>query len=157
MHLFSRYYLSLCISLNSFSDETLRTRASLGPKTMSVISVGKLCILAEFESQPHGLESQAGFWPGLNPSCMDASHRQSFSQVQVPSRVLAGFKSGLMDLSPKLNFHWYQVLACGFKSQSEVNSFKARPQDPMGLLGRGAFLFNLHDLPWGPKGNSNSC
>ena len=33
-------YLILCVSFNSFCNETSRTWASLGPKTRSVISVG---------------------------------------------------------------------------------------------------------------------
>ena len=50
-------YLSLCLSLNSFCDETPRTWASLSPETWCVILVTRswtqvpACILAELESQ----------------------------------------------------------------------------------------------------------
>ena len=63
-------YLSLCLSPNSFCDETSRTWASLSPETRCVISV----------KRP---------W------------------IQVPISV----------------FRWVRVLACGFKSQSEVHGF----------------------------------
>ena len=43
------YYISFCLSLNSFCDETLRTRTSLGPKTKSQL-------------EDHG------FWLDLSPS-----------------------------------------------------------------------------------------
>ena len=73
----STFYLSLCLSLNSFCDETSRTWASLGPET-------RYC----------------GFWLGSSPSHVCSSPRQSFGCVQVlatwaqvPSRVLAGFES----------------------------------------------------------------
>ena len=55
-------YLSLCLSLNSFCNETSRTQASLGPESKYV-----LWVLAEFESQPHGFKSQARFWLGSSP------------------------------------------------------------------------------------------
>ena len=54
-------------------------------------------VLAGFESQPHGFESQTRFWLGSGPSHMG--------------------------LSPKLGFGWVWVPAHGFKSQSEVNGF----------------------------------
>ena len=44
-------YLSLCVSLNSFCNETSRTWASLSPETRCMISVGRLWVLTEFESQ----------------------------------------------------------------------------------------------------------
>ena len=47
----STSYLSLCLSLNSFCDETSRTWSLLGPETRSVTSVGKLWGLGGFESQ----------------------------------------------------------------------------------------------------------
>ena len=51
----STSYLSLYLSLNSFCNETSRFWGSLGPETRSEISVGRPCVLARFESQPHGL------------------------------------------------------------------------------------------------------
>ena len=51
----STSYPSLCLSLDSFCDETSRTWASLSPETRCVISVGIPCvpiwILAGFKSQ----------------------------------------------------------------------------------------------------------
>ena len=61
-------YLSLCLSLNSFCNETSRTWASLSPETRCVISVGRPWVLAAFESQLRGFKSQSGFWPGWSPS-----------------------------------------------------------------------------------------
>ena len=104
----STSYLSLCLSLNSFCNGTSRTWASLGPEA-------RYC----------------GFWLGWVPG----------QWVQVPNRVLAGFESHLWGFksqagfwlgsspdhvvsSPKLGFGWAWVPAHGFKSQSEVNSFK---------------------------------
>ena len=55
----STSYLSLCLSLNSFCNETSRTWASLSPETRCVISVGRLWVLARFESQLHGFKSQS--------------------------------------------------------------------------------------------------
>ena len=89
--------LSLCLSLNSFCDETSRTWVSLGPETRFVISVGRPWVLAEIESQSCEFKSQEGFWPDWNP--------------------------GHVGLSPKLSFGWVQAPACGFKTQSEVNGF----------------------------------
>ena len=50
----STCYLSLCLSLNSFCDETSRTWVSLSPETMCVISVK-----TEFKSQSelHGFSN----------------------------------------------------------------------------------------------------
>ena len=50
-------YLFLCLSLNSFCDKTSRTWASLRPETRCCDLVGRLKILAEFESQPCGFKS----------------------------------------------------------------------------------------------------
>ena len=69
----STSYLSVCLSLNSFYDETSRTWASLSPENKSVISVGRLLILASFESQPYEFKSQAGFWPSSGPRYMGSS------------------------------------------------------------------------------------
>ena len=46
-------------SLNSFCDETSRTWASLSPETKCMISVGRLWVLAGFESRPRGFKSQS--------------------------------------------------------------------------------------------------
>ena len=46
----STSYLSLCLSLNSFCDETSRTWVSLSSETRCVISVGRPWVLAGFES-----------------------------------------------------------------------------------------------------------
>ena len=54
-------YLSLCLSLNSFCDETSRTWASLGPETRYWV-----------------------FWLGLSPSHVDSSPKQGFGWVWVP-------------------------------------------------------------------------
>ena len=48
-------YLPLYLSLNSFCNETSRFWDSLGPEARSEISVGRPCVLAGFDSQPHGL------------------------------------------------------------------------------------------------------
>ena len=74
----STSYLSLCLSLNSLCAERSRTWASLGPETRSVISVGRPWVLAEFELQPHGFKSQAGFWLGLSPSAKSIQSCQLF-------------------------------------------------------------------------------
>ena len=105
-------YLSLCLSLNSFCDETSRIWASLGPETKYHRS-----------------------WLGLSPSHVGSSPKQGFgwiwvpaTWVWVPNKVLAeigfqppGFKSqaefwqGLRPshagLSPKLGFDWVWALA----------------------------------------------
>ena len=60
-------YLSLCLSLNSFWDETSRTWASLGPET-------RYC----------------GFCLGSNPSHVGSSPKQDSGWVRVPTH---GFKS----------------------------------------------------------------
>ena len=41
-------------------------------------------VLAGFESQPHGFESQARFWLGLSPSHVGSSTKLGFGWVQVP-------------------------------------------------------------------------
>ena len=58
----STFYLSLCLSLNSFCDETSRTWASLGPET-------RYC----------------GFWLGSSPSHVVSSPKQGFDWVWVPA------------------------------------------------------------------------
>ena len=58
----STSYLSLCLSLNSFCDETSRTWASLGPET-------RYC----------------GFWLGSSPSHVVSSPKQGFDWVWVPA------------------------------------------------------------------------
>ena len=63
----STSYLLLCLSLNSFCDETSRTWASLDPET-------------RFD----------GFWLGLSPSHGGSSPKQGFSWVWVPAH---GFES----------------------------------------------------------------
>ena len=75
----STSYLSLCLLLTSFCNETSRTWASLGPETR-----------------------HSGFWLGLCPSPRGLSLKQDFG--------------------------WVQVLAHGFKSQSEVNGCSWQPQ-----------------------------
>ena len=60
----STSYLSLCISLNSFCNETSRTWASLNPETRCVISVGRLWVFA---------------------GCMGSSPSQAFGWVWVPA------------------------------------------------------------------------
>ena len=55
----STSYLSLCLSLNSFYNETSRTWVPLGPKTSCVISTERLWILARFEPRPCGFRSQS--------------------------------------------------------------------------------------------------
>ena len=59
--------LSLCLSLNSFSNETSRTWSSLGSETR-----------------------YHGFWLDLSPRHIGSSPKQSFGWVQVPAN---GFKS----------------------------------------------------------------
>ena len=54
----STSYLSLCLSLNFLCNETSRTWASLSRETRCVISVGRLWVLARFESQPSHMVSQ---------------------------------------------------------------------------------------------------
>ena len=76
-------YLSLCLSLNSFYDETSRTWASLSPETRCVISVGRLWVLAGFESQQRGFESQSGFWPGSSTSSVGSNPSVGFGRVWV--------------------------------------------------------------------------
>ena len=49
------------------------------------ISVGRLWVLAGFESWPRGFESQSEFWLGLSPSCMGSSPSLGFGRVQVPA------------------------------------------------------------------------
>ena len=52
----STSYLSLCLSLDSFWDETSRAWASWGPETNQVTHLSwKTVVLSGFESQPHGL------------------------------------------------------------------------------------------------------
>ena len=53
----STSYPSLCLSLNSFCDETSRTWASLSPETSCVISVKRLWV-----------QSLSGFWLDSSPS-----------------------------------------------------------------------------------------
>ena len=62
----STSYLSLCLSVNSFCNETSRTWASLGPKTRHVTSVERSWVLAVFKYQfgywlspAHGFKSQS--------------------------------------------------------------------------------------------------
>ena len=62
----STSYPSLCLSLNSFYDETSRSWASLSPETRCVISVGRLWVW-------FGFESKSEFWPGLSPGCVGSS------------------------------------------------------------------------------------
>ena len=57
----STSYLSLCLSLNSFCDETSRTWASLAPETR-----------------------YRAFWLGLRPRHVGSSPKQSFGWVWVP-------------------------------------------------------------------------
>jgi len=64
----STSYLSLCLSMDSFCNETSRTWPSLGLETRSVISVRRLWVLARSVSQLNGLKSQSGFWLGSSPS-----------------------------------------------------------------------------------------
>ena len=63
----STSYLSLCLSPNSFCNETSRTWASLGPETR-----------------------HRGFWLGLCPSPLGLSPKQDFGRAQV---LAHGFKS----------------------------------------------------------------
>ena len=58
----STSYLSLCLSLNSFCDETSRTWALLGPET-------RYC----------------GFWLGLSPNYVGSRPNQGFGWVRVPA------------------------------------------------------------------------
>ena len=91
------FYLSLCLSLNSFCNETLRTWASLCPKT-------RYC----------------GFGLGLSPSYVHSSPMQGFGWVWVPvtwvlvqSRVLAGSESqphGFKSLSEVNGFNSSRAL-----------------------------------------------
>ena len=53
----STSYPPLCLSLNSFCNETSRTWASLSPETSCVISVKRLWV-----------QSLSGFWLGSSPS-----------------------------------------------------------------------------------------
>ena len=69
----STSHLTLCLSLNSFCDDTSRTWASLSPETRCVMSVGRLSVLAGFKSLPRGCPSQAGFWLGSSPCCVGSS------------------------------------------------------------------------------------
>ena len=64
----STSYLSLCLSLNSFCNETLRTWASLAPETR-----------------------YSGFWLGLSPSHMGSSAKQDFGWIQVPAHRFESF------------------------------------------------------------------
>ena len=75
-------YLSLCLSLNSFCDETSRTWASLGPKT-------RYC----------------GFWLGLSPSHVGSSPKQGFDWGRVPAH---GFKSQ-SEVNGFGTMFWHQV------------------------------------------------
>ena len=84
----STSYLSLCLSLNSFCDETSKTWTSLGPETR-----------------------HCGFWLGSSPKQGFGGVWVLATWVQDPSRVLAGFESHNMGLNPKLGFGWVQVPA----------------------------------------------
>ena len=69
-------YLSLCLLLNSFWGETLRTWASLSAETRYVISVKRLwaqyckAIILQLKikifKKDYGFKSQPGFWLGLS-------------------------------------------------------------------------------------------
>ena len=85
----STSYLSLCLSLNSFCNETSRTWASLSPETRCVISVGRLWVLAGFESQLRGFKSQSGFWLGSSPGtgCQVPIWGARFQYYHNPSRI----------------------------------------------------------------------
>ena len=79
-------YVSLCLSLNSFCNETSKIWALIGPKTR-----------------------YHGFWQGLSPSHVCLIPRQGFGWVWVPGmwvqvqgRVLNGFKFQHMVSSPNL-------------------------------------------------------
>ena len=106
--------LSLCLLLNSFCDETLRTWASLGSETR-----------------------YHGFWLGLSPSHMGSSPKQRFGWVGVPATwvwipnwVLAGFESQLMGSSPNL---WLTVSQLDSSSHSATTATREKPeqqQDP---------------------------
>ena len=119
----STSYLSLCLSLNSLCAERSRTWASLGPETRSVISVGRPWVLAEFELQPHGFKSQAGFWLGLSPSAKSIQSCQLFvtpTDCSLPGFPVHGIlqarilewvalffsrvESQYMDLSPSMKY-----------------------------------------------------
>ena len=90
----STSYLSLCLSLNSFCDETSRTWASLSPETRCVISVGRLWDFAGFES-----------------SLVGSSPNHAFGRVRVPATWIQVGLGGV------------RIPAHGFKSQSEVHGF----------------------------------
>ena len=77
----STSYLSLCLSLNSFCNETSRTWASLSPETRCVISVGRPWVWAGFESQPCGFRSQSEVH-GFSPVCC-------FCSLPFPIRVFS--------------------------------------------------------------------
>ena len=64
----STSYPPFCLSLNSFCNETSRTRASLSPETRCVISFGRPWIWARFKSWLHRFKSQSAFWLSSSPN-----------------------------------------------------------------------------------------
>ena len=96
-------YLSLCLSLNSFCDETSRTWASLCPETR-----------------------YHGFWLGLSCSHVGLSPKQGFgwvwvqaTWVQVSNWILAGFIKS-QDI-------WVQVPICGKRFHSYHRTSNSAP------------------------------
>ena len=88
----STSYLSLCLSMNSFCDETSRTWASLDPETR-----------------------YHGFWLGLSPSHGGSNPKQGFSWVWVPTNVGSSPKQGFGWVRAPAT--WVQVPICGKQFQ----------------------------------------
>ena len=84
----STSYLSLCLSLNSFCDETSKTWASLGPETR-----------------------YHGFWLDSSPSHVGSSRKLGFGWVRVPAHgfkshsVVNGFRVTMNTKSPYLSLN----------------------------------------------------
>ena len=136
----STSYLSLCVSLNSFCNETSRTWASLSPETRCVISVGRLWVLTEFESQRVCTHAQplSCVWhvvtpwtvAGQAPLSMEFSRQEYWSGFPFPSPgdlPAQGSNPCLLHRqADSLSLCLLGSPPCGFKSQSELHSFRKR-------------------------------
>ena len=123
----STSHLLLCVSLNSFCDETSRTWASLGPEARYCgfwlgwvsdqwVQVPNR-VLAGFESQHMGSSHKA-------TSRILARSESHLWRFKSQAGFCLGSSPGHAGSNPKLGFGWVWVPVHGFKSQSEVNSFK---------------------------------
>ena len=86
------YYLSLCLPLNFFWDETSRTWTSLSPETRCVTSVKRPPTLAKFKAQ-------SGVWLGSSPRLRCIASNLPFSQSCECAKSLYSYLHGFCHCS----------------------------------------------------------